>query len=173
MNFIRAAKHLFTETGRVKSVLPPLVLERIRKAIAAAETRHRGEIRFVVEAALPWSYVRRDLSTRARAVMMFSKLRVWDTEENIGILLYLNLADRHIEIVADRAIARAVPQAEWDAICREFQALWRQRQYGDGVLACIEHLSDRLAQHFPPYTAARDGRAAQKTNELPDHPVVL
>ncbi len=173
MNLIRVVKHLFIETGRVKRVLPPLALERARKAITVAEARHRGEIRFVVEAALPWSYLRRDLSTRARALMMFSKLRVWDTEENIGILLYLNLADRHIEIVADRAIARVVPQAEWDAICREFQALWRQRQYSDGVVACIERLSDRLAQHFPHYTAPHDGRASPKANELPDMPVVL
>jgi uncharacterized membrane protein len=113
----RLIRHLASTPHGLRRALPATALEQIARAIHQAEAGHQGEIRFVIEAALPWSYLRRNARPRERALMMFSKLRVWDTEHNNGALLYVNLADRAVEIVADRGIAAKVPQATWQAIC--------------------------------------------------------
>ena len=163
--FGRVFRHLLSDRGAVRRVLPAPAMDAIAAAIAAGELRHDGEIRVCVEAGLPWSYLKRDAPARERALMLFSKLRVWDTERNTGVLVYLLVADKSIEIVADRGIARRVPQATWTAICA---ALGRQLQQGQaeaGMLAAIERISDELAAHFPPL--------AQNDNELPDAPTVL
>src|SRR5258708_39150799 len=109
------------------------------------EAGHRGEIRFAIEAALPWSYLRRNAPTRERALMVFAKLRVWDTEHNNGVLLYVNLADRAVEIIADRGIAAKVPRATWQAICHAAHDQFRQSRIEAGATAAIEAIGAGLA----------------------------
>jgi len=161
----RTLRHLLADQRTVASTVPPASIDAIAQAIAASETRHDGEIRFCIEAGLPWSYLRRNAPARERALMLFSKLRVWDTERNTGVLVYVLLADKSIEIVADRGIARKVPQETWNAICDALGARFRAGEAGAGVLVAIERISEALALHFPPQ--------ARNDNELPDPPVVL
>ena len=138
-------------------------LEGIGQAIAASEANHRGELRFAVEGPLPFHALR--APARARAVELFSLLKVWDTAENSGVLIYVQLVDRRIEIVADRGIAAKVPQSDWDAICRAMEDAFRRREFRAGALAAIERATALLTAHFPP--------GADNPNELPDQPVVL
>ena len=161
----RALAHLFAAPGRVRRALPKPALEHIEGAIRASEKCHRGEIRFAVEGPLEFLDVARGLTPRDRAIEVFSQLRVWDTEENSGVLLYLQLVDHDIEIVADRGIAHLIPQGEWEAICHRMEEAFRARQYEAGVLAGIEAVTAHLVRHFP--------ASAGNPDELPDKPVVL
>lgn len=161
----RTVRHLVTDDRAVRRVLPAAALDSIRRAIAAGEARHDGEVRFCIEASLPWSYLRRNASARERAVMLFSKLRVWDTERNTGVLLYVLLADKAVEIVADRGIAARVDAADWAVICRELARAFRDGKAEDGVSRALGRIGDLLAQHFP--------AQGDNPNELPDSPVVL
>src|ERR1700758_3079666 len=163
----RLLRPLLSSPYSLRRVLPPAALERIAHAVHRAESGHRGEIRFAIEAALPWSYLRRNAGPRERALMMFSKLRVWDTEHNNGVLLYVNLADRAGEIVADRGIAAKVARVTWQAICHAARDRFREGRIEDGALASIEAIGAVLAEHFP--LAPGQSRA----NELSDRPVVL
>lgn len=167
MGISRWIGHWFITPRRVHHVLPPESLDRIRAAIAQTETRHAGEIRFAVEASLPWSYLRRNAPARQRATMVFSKLRVWDTEANNGVLLYLGLADHAIEIVADRGIARHVARHEWEAICNIVREHFRRKEFEAGVIAGVEAIGQLLARHFP----LAPGQT--NPNELSDKPAVL
>jgi len=108
----RMWRHRWIDEAEVRRVLPPEVFERLTQRVAASERRHSGEVRICVEAGLPLSYLRRDATPRERAIAMFSKLRVWDTENNNGVLIYLLLAEHAIEIVADRGIDAKVPNEE-------------------------------------------------------------
>jgi uncharacterized membrane protein len=166
MGIQRWIRHGFATTWRVRRLLPPAAMERIRAAIVRAEAGHSGEIRFAVEAALPWSYLRRDAPARQRANMVFSKLRVWDTEANNGVLLYVGLADRAIEIVADRGIARHVKRQEWEAVYATVRERFAAGDHEAGVIAGIEAIGRLLGRHFPIAEQA-------KANELSDRPVVL
>lgn len=141
-------------------------LVRIEAAIASGERAHRGQVCFAVEGGLPMGRVMRRLAPRERALEVFGLLRVWDTEENSGVLLYVLLADRDVEIVADRGIHAQVGDAAWEAICRKMEAGFRERRYAETVEAGIADLNALLARHFP-----RVGAAGH--NELPDRPVVL
>ena len=161
----RTVRHLVTDDRAVRRILPAAALDSIRCAIAAGEARHDGEVRFCIEASLPWSYMRRNASARERAVMLFSKLRVWDTERNTGVLLYVLLADKAVEIVADRGIAARVDAADWAVICRELARAFRDGKAEDGVSRALGRIGDLLAQHFP--------AQGDNPNELPDSPVVL
>jgi uncharacterized membrane protein len=158
-------RHLFAPPWRVRRAFPPAVLDRIENAIMASETRHRGEIRFVVEGALDFLPVARGLAPRARALEAFSMLRVWDTEENSGVLIYVQLVDHDIEIVADRGIASRIAQGEWEAICRRMEEAFRAGRFEDGSLAAIADVTELLARHFP--------AAGRNADELPDRPIVL
>lgn len=160
-------RHLFTTPHSARRAFAAATLERIQHAIAASEATHTGEIRFAVETVLPWSYLRRDAPVRQRATMVFSKLRVWDTEDNNGVLLYVEIADRDIEIVADRGIARRVPAGEWQQICDAMRAKFRSGEFEAGALLGVERVGALLAQHFPLAPGARNA------NELPDRPSVL
>lgn len=139
-------------------------IERMQARVAAAERRHSGEIRICVEAGLPLSYLWRDAPVRERAVTMFGKLRVWDTEHNNGVLIYLLLAERAIEIVADRGLTRHVQQAQWDQLVAGMQAAFRAGRYEAGLMAAVDAVDGLLVQHF-----AVSGVAANP-NELPDRP---
>ena len=167
MGVARWLRHWLRSPRTVDRLLPPAALERIERAIAQGEAAHRGEIRFAVEPALPWSYLKRDAPTRERAQMLFAKLRLWDTDERNGVLLYVELADHGIEIVADRGIAAQVPAEQWQAICRDIARRFAAGEFEGGVIAGIERIGDLLAQHFP----AREGE--RNADELPNRPVVV
>jgi uncharacterized membrane protein len=162
----RFFRHLVTDHRSARRAFPPSTLARIEAGIADGERRHRGQVRFVVEASLPLVRVLRRLPPRDRALEVFGWLRVWDTEENCGVLVYLLLADRDVEIVADRGIHRVVGDAEWGRVCRDMEAAFRAGRFDEGAEAGITAISALLALHFP-----RDG--APGVNELPDRPVML
>jgi uncharacterized membrane protein len=157
--------HLVTENWSARRAFPKATLERIQKAIAAGERKHAGQLRFVVEPDLQLLAVLRGEAPRERALEVFGRLRIWDTEENCGVLVYLLLADRAVEIVADRGIHRHVGDASWQAICRRMESAFRERKFEEGAIAGIEAINALLAEHFP--------RAAAGPNELPDKPLVL
>jgi len=163
----RWLRHALRRPGAVDRLLPPAVLDRIGQAIAAGETRHRGQIRVAVEAALPWSYLKRDAPVRERAEMLFAKLRVWDTDERNGVLVYVELADRGIEIVADRGVARAVERDAWAPVVAAMAARFAAGDFAGGLADGVERIGSLLAQHFPPRADAA------QANELPDRPVVV
>jgi len=167
MALARWIRHRLRSPRAVDRALPPAALDRIEKAIAAGETSHRGEIRIAVETSLPWSYLKRDAPVRQRADMLFAKLRVWDTDERNGVLIYVELADRGIEIVADRGVARVVPPEAWPPIVAAIGERFRAGDFAGGMVAGIEQVGRLLAQHFP----AREGE--RNLNELPNRPVIV
>ena len=144
---------------------PPSTRMNIGHAVAELEKRHRGEVRFVVEAELTTGQLWRDVGSRARAIALFAQLGVWDTAENTGVLVYVLLADQKVEIVADRGISGSVAQAQWQAICRAMQESFRAGRFEEGAIAGVAAISALLERHFP----AREDNA----NELPDQPVML
>lgn len=150
---------------QVGRAFPPATLAAIESAIAASETAHRGQLRFAVEGALPTAALRHGQSARDRAIDVFSRLRVWDTEHNSGVLIYLLLADRDVEIVADRGVHAKVGEAAWEGICRRMEADFRAGRYREGVLAGIDAVTRHLTEHYPAFGKPAD--------ELPDRPVVL
>ena len=161
----RILRHVVTDHLSVRRTFSHAALERIEHAIAASERGHRGQICFAVEGALPPLRVLRDLTPRERALEVFGLLRVWDTEDNAGVLVYLLLADRDVEIVADRGIDRQVPPDAWKAICTRMEAQFREGRFVEGVVAGIGEIGALLAANFP--------HTADAPNELPDKPVVL
>lgn len=165
MNIARFLKHLFIPDWVARRAFPAASLSKIEKAIRASERKHGGELRFVLEAGLPFRYLLRKKSSRKRAEELFASLKVWDTEHNSGVLIYVQLVSRHIDIVADRGIARRLEQAEWDAVCRAMEKAFRAGRYEEGALEAIERCTALLARHFPPSDGNR--------NELPDRPVML
>ena len=165
MRLPRLLRHLMLPQWRVRRSFRPAALVRIAQAIAQSETRHGGQIRFAVEHALDTASLLRGLSARERALDVFSALKVWDTEHNNGVLIYLLLADRDVEIIADRGIQARVGAEGWETICREMENAFREGSFEQGVLGGIERVSSLLAAHYP---SAHRGR-----NELPDRPVVL
>ena len=160
----RLLRHRLLDESDARRALGPDALERITARIAASEQRHSGEIRVCVEAGLPLSYLWRNASARERAVSMFGKLRVWDTEANNGVLIYLLLAERTIEIVADRGIARHVPQAHWDGIVAAMREAFRAGRFEEGLMRAIEAVEAPLLRHH----ALAEGE--RNPNELPDRP---
>ena len=165
MDIKRIGKHLLEHHWRVRQVFPKSVLARIEQAIKAGEATHAGQVRFVVEGALDGAPLFRDQPARERALDLFSHLRIWDTAHNNGVLIYLLLADRRVEIVADRGIDEKVGRAGWEEICRDMESDFRSGQFEAGVINGIEAVSRQLAAHFPPEALPR--------NELPDKPVVI
>jgi hypothetical protein len=161
----RALRHLCAAPWTVRRAFPQTAIERIEAAIGASEQKHRGEIRFAAEGPLDFLPVLRGLTPRERALEVFALLKVWDTEENTGVLVYVQLVDRCIEIVADRGIAKRIAQAEWDAICGRMQAAFAQRRFEDGAAAGIAAIGDLLASQFP--------AGAENPDELPDRPTLL
>ena len=165
MQISRIIKHLLMTDGRVKRIFPRDALVRIENAIQASETAHVGEIRFAVEGGLDGAPLFKGQSARERAVEVFSRLRVWDTQHNNGLLVYLLLADRAVEIVADRGIHAKVGAHEWEKVCQQMESAFRQANFVGGVIDGVQAVTRHLVRHFP--AAGRDG------NELPDAPVVL
>jgi uncharacterized membrane protein len=140
-------------------------LARIEHAIAEAEKTHAGQICFVVEDALSLKHLLVDLPARDRAIEVFSHMRVWDTEHNNGVLIYLLLADRTVEIVTDRGVHAKLGQDAWDTVCREMESAFSRGKFEEGAIAGIQKVGELLALHYPPQ--------GKKINELPDHPVLI
>ncbi|MFM9927072.1 TPM domain-containing protein [Variovorax sp. H27-G14] len=163
----RIWRHRWIDEAEVRRALPEAVMQRLTGRVAASERRHSGEVRICVEAGLPMSYLWRHASARERAVMLFGKLRVWDTAHNNGVLIYLLLAEHAIEIVADRGIHSQVDSAEWAAMAQRMSAAFREGRFEDGLTQALEEISALLVEHFPL------GEADADVNELPDEPVVL
>lgn len=161
----RLLRHRWAEGG-LHRALPPDLLERLARRVAASEARHTGQIRICAEGGLPASYLWRGASARERAVTLFGKLRVWDTEHNNGVLIYLLLAEHAIEIVADRALARTVPPAAWREMVARMGEAFRAGRYEDGLTQALEEVSALLAEHFPA------GPGPHGANELPDMPLL-
>lgn len=161
---LRILKHRWLDETDTRRALNPAAVERLRQSVLTSERRHSGEIRVCVEAGLPLSYLWRDLSARDRAITMFGKLRVWDTEHNNGVLIYLLLAEHAIEIVADRGLARHVPQAHWAPIVAGMREAFRAGHFEQGLQTAIAAVDALLDRHF----ALAPG--ATNPNELPDEP---
>ena len=161
----RLIRHLASPPWRVRTTFPAHTMRTIEQAIRESEAGHNGQIRFAVEAALEVMPLLRNQSARERAIEVFSLLRVWDTEHNNGVLVYLLLADRDVEIIADRGIHRRVGADEWEPICREMEQAFRKGRFVDGVIGGIRAVSAHLTRHYP----GKD----RHPNELPDSPVVL
>lgn len=165
MKLARLARHLFTTRAAVKRRFPPPCIAAITQAIAQSETTHKGEIRFAIEASLSPQQVLRDMGARARAMEIFAALRVWDTEDNSGVLIYVLLADHAIEIVADRGINLRTADGTWARIAQAMQDEFAHGRYQAGALAGIAAASRELNRHLP----AGDG----DHNELSDDVTLL
>ncbi len=164
-NLSRIVKHMVSGRWQVARRFPKRSMHTIEDAIRQSETRHMGELRFAVEAALDWPDLLAGASSRKRALEVFSHLRVWDTEHNSGVLIYLLLADRKVEIVADRGIHARVGEAGWATICRNMEKKFRAGEFEGGVLEGIAAITALLQQYFPAQGA--------NSNELSDYPVTL
>lgn len=158
-------RHFWSDRSDIRQALDEPALTRLETQVRTSESGHTGEIRLCVEASLPWRYLRQGASPKARALSMFAKLRVWDTEHNNGVLIYLLLADHAIEIVADRALYRLEPPEHWEALVTSMQPLLREGQHEAALQATITRVDGWLRRGFP-LTGPRD------INELPDRPVL-
>lgn len=165
MNLTRLVRHLLMPAWRVRRAFGAGGLRAIEGAIRESESTHRGQIRFAVEAALELKPLLQDQPARARALEVYALQRMWDTEHNNGVLIYLLLADHDVEIVADRGIHSRVGAAEWERVCREMEAAFRAGRFEHGAVAGIRAVGALLARHYPgPGTGA---------NELPDRPIIV
>jgi len=160
----RLFKHRWFDERDLARALDAAALQRIQERVAASERRHSGEIRISVEAGLPLSYLWRDATARERAVTLFGKLRVWDTEHNNGVLIYLLLAERRIEIVADRGLNRHVGAAQWQQISAGMRDAFRAGRFEAGLNEAVDAVGGLLAQYF----TLAEGET--NPNELPDAP---
>jgi len=157
--------HLFTTKAAGRRAFPPATLQAIQDTIAEGETQHRAEIRVIIEPALVAGAVLRGVAARERARELFSHYQIWDTEENCGILLYVNIADRKVEIVADRTAARLLKAAEWQAVCATMTAGFARGEFHTSAVAALRQLNALLKERFP--------AAGRRENQLPDRPIVL
>ena len=163
---MRWIPHLFLDHFALRRAFPRAALAAIGGAVAQQEKRHRGQLLVALEGGLPLPALLAGRSARERAIEQFARLRVWDTEDNAGVLIYLLLADRRVEIVADRGIHARVGDVAWETICGAMQQEFAAGRFEAGVLTGLSSVSDLLAQHFPV-------QASGNPNELPDAPVVL
>lgn len=167
-------RHIWLDASDAERAITPDLLARLTARVTASEARHSGEIRIYVEATLPLSYLRRISNqltlkalVRQRALMLFSKLRVWDTEDNNGVLIYLQLAEHAIEIVADRGIHHCVDSGHWQGIAQHMSQAFKDQRFEDGLTQALGEVSAVLVQHFP-LAASADVRV----NQLPNEPGV-
>jgi uncharacterized membrane protein len=169
MRLGRLIRHVTAPHWRTRMRFPAATLDAIEKAVTRAERTHAGEIRFAIETSLAPLHVVNELTPRARALEVFARLRVWDTEHNNGVLIYVQLADRDVEIVADRGLQGRVSPAEWEGVCRQMEAHFRAGRFEAGSIAGVDAVGTLLARHFPPAV----GAALVTHNELPDRPTLL
>jgi uncharacterized membrane protein len=161
----RLLRHLTTTAASGKRAFPVATLKAIEDVIAQGERLHRAEVRLVIEATLPLLDVWRKVSARDRARELFSHYRVWDTEGNCGLLVYINLADHKVEIITDRAVGRALTPEEWRDICGLMTQGFRRGIFHDSMISALAALNHKLEQHFPD--------TGERRNQLPDAPLIL
>jgi uncharacterized membrane protein len=161
----RAFRHWRTTAAVGREAFPTESLSDLGAAITDGERRHRGELRLIVENSMPFDAIWNDMSNRQRAIALFAEYGVWDTEDNCGVLIYVNLAEHKVDIVVDRAIGRKIEPATWQAVCRTMTEGFARGEFHDSTLAAINQVNELLVRHFP--------ASGESVNELPDHPVVL
>ncbi len=165
MEVTRILRHLATPRWRVRRAFPETTLDAIEQTIRAGEARHGGELCFVVEGALDALSLLRGQSARERALELFSHLRIWDTERNDGVLIYVLWADRRVEVIADRRIHAQAGPGAWEAVCRRMEAAFAVGAFQAGAIEGIRMVAAHLERHHPV--------AAHRLDELPDRPIVL
>ena len=163
--FGRVLRHWRSSKADAQRAFPDSTLAAVAQAITAGEQTHRGEVRFIVEKSLPTDEVWDGTTNRQRALALFADYGVWDTEDNCGVLIYVNLAEHKVDIVADRGIDRKIDASTWQAVCHTMTAGFKQGNYHDATLAAIEQVNALLREHFPANGA--------RSNELPDRPIML
>jgi len=168
MQLGRLIRHVSAPHWRTRLKFPQATLDAIEQAVKRAERTHAGEIRFAIETSLAPLHIINELSPRARALEVFSHLKVWDTEHNNGVLIYVQLADRDVEIVADRGLHGRVSQSEWEGVCRLMEEHFRAGRYQAGAVGGVDAVGTLLARHFGPA-----GRTGSFNNQLPDQPTLL
>jgi uncharacterized membrane protein len=161
----RALRHWRTSAADGRRAFPPESLAAIGGAITEGERSHRGELRVIVEASMPFEAIWADVSNRQRALALFAEHGVWDTEDNCGVLIYVNLAERKVDIVADRNVNRKIDAATWLAVCRTMTDGFARGQFHDSTLAAVAQVNELLRQHFP--------SNGSRSNELPDAPFMM
>lgn len=161
----RALRHWRTSAADGRRAFPQETLAAIANAITEGEKTHRSELRLIVEASMPFDAIWADLSNRQRALALFAEHGLWDTEDNCGVLIYINLAERHVDIVADRNVNRKIDAATWKAVCNTMTEGFARGHFHDSTLAAVTQVNELLRKHFP-----ADGARA---NELPDHPIMM
>jgi uncharacterized membrane protein YgcG len=165
MNLKRLLRHALQPPWSVRRAFTPALMQRVEAAVRDSERSHRAELRVAVEAGLELESLWRGQTPRERAEELFAQLRVWDTAENSGVLLYINWADRDIEIVADRGISSRVAPAQWEAVCQAIEASFRDGRFEDGLLEGIRDITRLLSLHFP--------AISDNVDELGNRPVIL
>ena len=165
MRLVRILRHLVLPDWWVRRAFPKAALGAIERAITTSERSHQGELRFVLEANLPLHALLLDQSPRQRAIELFGELGIWDTEHNCGVLIYLQLIDRRVEIVADRGIHRRVGDAFWKAVCGRLETAFGEGQFESGSLRALAEITEVLAEHFP--------ASGDNPDELPNAPLVF
>ncbi len=163
--FNRWMKHLFTTHTAGKRAFPPETLKAIETAIAEGESLHCAEVRLIVEHSLSACAVFHRITSRQRAIELFSHYKIWDTEENCGVLIYVNIADRKVEIIADRAVEKEITHKEWHAVCRTMTEGFAQGEFHHSSAAAMAQLNTLLHSHFP--------ASGEHPNQLPNTPIVL
>ena len=161
----RTLRHLFSTRNEAERAFPPDALTAITEAITAGEQTHRGEVRLIVEKGLPMSLAWAGLTNRQRAIALFADYGIWDTEDNCGVLIYVNLADRKVDIIADRGIDRRIDAATWQAVCDTMTRGFARGEFRAATLGAIAQVNQLLRSHFP--------SGGARPNELPDQPVML
>ena len=164
MNYKRALKHLITNKITARRAFSQSSMRVIEQAVRSAEAQHQGQICFVVEAALDFPMAVKNFSARDRALELFSSLRIWDTEYNNGVLIYLLLADKDVEIIADRGVHSHVTTEGWEQICHEMEVFFRLGKYEEGVILGINKIAHHLESLYP---------NESPNNELSDKPILL
>jgi uncharacterized membrane protein len=161
----RALRHLLSTRNEAERAFPPDTLTAITDAITAGEQTHRGEVRLIVEKGLPMSLAWMGVTNRQRAIALFADYGIWDTEDNCGVLIYVNLADRKVDIIADRGIDRKIPATTWQDVCDTMTRGFARGEFHAATLAAIAQVNQLLRSHFP--------SGGTRPNELPDRPVML
>jgi hypothetical protein len=165
----RLVRHAAAMHWRTRMLFPAATLDAIEQAIGRAERAHGGEIRFAIETGLPPLHILNGVEPRARALEVFAQLRVWDTEHNNGVLIYVQIADRTVDIVADRGFQGRVSAGEWEAVCRLMEEHYRAGRFETGSVAGVDAVGSLLTRHFP----LSEAPIGQSHNELPDRPTLL
>lgn len=161
----RALKHWRGTPATARQAFPEATLKAIETAIAEGETEHRAEVRLIVEAALTPGMAYQGVTNRERARELFVQYGVWDTEDNVGVLIYINLAEHQVDIVADRHVGRRITPEQWQAICRTMTAGFATGNYHDSTVQALGELNSLLQHHFP--------ANGERGNQLPNEPILI